>query len=61
MVTKGEMCGEGHKSGAWDSHAHTTGGKIDNQQGPSIEPREFYSIFRNNQYESQKEYVYTYS
>ena len=55
------MCGEGHKSGAWDSHAHTTGCKIDNQQGPSIEHREFYSIFCNNLYESQKEYVYTYS
>ena len=61
MVTKGEMWGEGHKSGAWDSRTPTTVWKIDNQQGPPLEHRELYSIFCNNLYESEKEYVYTYN
>ena len=36
MVTKGEMLGGVHKSGAWDDHTHTTIYKIDNQQGPIV-------------------------
>ena len=61
MVTKGEMWGEGHKSGAWDSHTHTTVCKIDNQQGPAIEHRELCSIFCYDLDESEKEYAHTYN
>lgn len=36
------------KSRAWDWHMHTTVYKTDNQQRPTIEHRELYSIPRNN-------------
>ena len=51
MVTKGETLGGGDKSGAWDEHTHTTIYKIDNQQGPTVQHRELYSIFWANLYE----------
>ena len=39
------------KSGAWDEYTHTTIYKRDNQQGPTVEHRELYSIFCDNLYE----------
>ena len=42
------LVGGRDKSGAWDEHIHTTVYKIDNQQGPTVEHRELYSIFCNN-------------
>ena len=35
------------KSGAWDEYTHTTIYKRDNQQGPTVEHRELYSVFCN--------------
>ena len=34
--------------GVWDWHMHTTIYKIDNQQGPTVQHRELYSILCNN-------------
>ena len=47
MVTKGERWGS-DKLGGWDGPVHSTVYKIDNQQGPTVEHRELYSIFYNN-------------
>ena len=38
------------KSGAWDEHTHMTTYKIDNQQGPTVQHRELYSIFYDDLY-----------
>ena len=46
MVTRGERRGD--KLGVWDEHIHTTMYKIDNQQGPTVEHRELYSVSCNN-------------
>ena len=42
--------GEGgrDKLGVWDEQIHTTAYKIDNQQGPTVQHRELYSIPCNN-------------
>ena len=48
MVTKGERCGGREKLEVWDSHTHTTIYKIGNQQGPTVEHRELYSIYCND-------------
>ena len=32
----------------WEQHIHTTINKINNHQGPTVEPRELYSIFCSN-------------
>ena len=45
MVTKGERGVGRDKLGVWDYHRHTTIYKIDNQQGPTVEHRELYSMF----------------
>ena len=36
--------------------------KIDNQQGPRVQPRELYSVFCNNYMgkKSEKEWIYVY-
>ena len=34
--------------GGWDWHMHTTKCKIDNQQGPTEQHRELYSVLCNN-------------
>ena len=44
-------CDGGDKSGAWDEHS--TIYKTDNQQGPTVELRELYSIFCDNVYEKR--------
>ena len=44
---RGRLAGR-DKLGDWDWHIHTTIYKIDNQQGPTVEHRELYSIFCNN-------------
>ena len=36
------------KLGVWDSQIHTTIYEIDNQQGPTVQHRELYSISCNN-------------
>ena len=41
------------KSGAWDEHTDTTIYKTDNQQGPTVQHRELYSIFCDNLYEKR--------
>ena len=41
---------EGNKSGAQDSHRHTTVYKMGNHQGPAVQHREPYSLFCNNQH-----------
>ena len=46
MVTKGEMWVGKDKLGVWDQQIYIT--KIDNQQGPTVQHRELYSIFYNN-------------
>ena len=46
MVTKGERGGD--KLGDWDRHIHTTTYKIDNQQGPTVQHSELYTISYNN-------------
>ena len=49
MVTGGGG-GQGDKLGDWNGHIHTTICKIDNQQGPTVEHRELYSILCNGLY-----------
>ena len=52
------------KSGAWDEHTHTTIYKIDNQQVPTVQHREIYSIFRDDLYEKnlkKNEYMHMYN
>ena len=44
---------ERDKSGAWDDHTHSTIYKIDNQQRPTVEHRELYSIFWDNLYQKR--------
>ena len=47
--TDGYQRGRGvDKLGVWDEQIHTTIYKIDNQQGPTVQHRELYSIFCNN-------------
>ena len=51
------------KSGwVWYKYTHTTMHKIDNQQGPTVEHRELYSILCNNLYEKRiwKRWIYVY-
>ena len=62
MVTKGESLW-GDKSGAWDAHTHITIYKIGNQQGPTVQDRELYSIFHENLFENLKknEYMQVYN
>ena len=38
----------GSKLGVWDWHVHTAVFKTDNQQGPTVQHRDLYSIFCNN-------------
>ena len=38
------------KLGVWDYHIHTTIYKIDNQQGPTVQHKELYSVLCNNLY-----------
>ena len=40
--------GERDKLGVWDENIHTTMFKIDNQQGPTVQHRELYSISCKN-------------
>ena len=47
---QGRNMGGSDKLGDWDWHTHTTIYKLDNQQGPTVEHRELYSIFCNNLY-----------
>ena len=58
MVTKGETQkgGVNQKPGM---NKHTAIYKIDNQQGPTVQHGELYSIFCDNLYqkESEKEYI----
>ena len=51
MVTKGKSLGGGrNKLRGCDEHIHTIMYTIDNQQGPTVQHRELYSVFYNNQY-----------
>ena len=45
-----------------DTHTITVY-KVDNQQGPTVQHRELYSVFCNNPYgkESEKRYMYMYN
>ena len=43
----------GDDSGAWDEHTHTIIYKIDNQQGPTVQHRELYSVSCDNLYEKR--------
>ena len=36
----------GKRQGVWDGHVHTAIFKMDNEQGPSVEPRELCSMLR---------------
>ena len=38
------------KLGVWDQQIHTTIYKIDNQEGPTVQHRDLYSIYCNNLY-----------
>ena len=60
MVMKGE--GGRDKRRVGDQHIHSSIYKIDNQQGPTVQHRELYSIFCNNYMgkESEKEWMYAY-
>ena len=51
MVTKEE--GGRNKLGVRDQHVHSTKYKIDNQQGPTVQHRELYSILCDNLYEKR--------
>ena len=44
------MWGQRNKPGAWDEHIHTIIYTTDNQQGPTVQHREFYSILCDNLY-----------
>ena len=62
MVTKGE--GSRDKLGDWDWNILTSIYKTDNQQGPTVEHRELYSISCNNLSWKriwQRIYIYTYT
>ena len=48
-LPQGKGQGRG-KLGVWDEYIHTTVYKMDNQQGPTVEHEELYSIFCNNLY-----------
>ena len=50
MVAKGGMYWGRDKLETGDEHIHTTICKIDNQQGPTVQNREIYSIVCNNLY-----------
>ena len=60
QVTKGERR---DKLGAWDLHIYITIYKVNNQQGPTVQHREFYSVFNNNLCGKKKlkEWIYAYA
>ena len=53
MVTKEERWEREDKSGTWDQQTHTTIYITDNQQGPTVEHRELYSVLCDNHYEKR--------
>ena len=50
MVPKGERWWGRGKLVVWDSHTHTTGYKIGNQQGPAVQHREVHSVLWDKLY-----------
>ena len=47
------MWGQRNKPGAQDEHKHTIIYTTDNQQGPTVQQREFYSVLCDNLYEKR--------
>ena len=64
MVAGGEDAGR-DSQGVWDGHVYTAIFKMDNQQGPTVQHRELFSILCNNlngkRFEKEQIYIYMYN